>query len=521
MRVVIAILAVWVAGMLGYLAYEQFWTGGKGGIVVLTDPPGAEIYIDLRPTNVLSNGRIDRLAAGNHSVSVKRDNYRSTPFTHVVPVKSGRVDSVFFRLIPLNAVDAVEPHSRPAGSTIPERVTPETDTVLARLLAERQQLNQATEQTANASPAQTTALPDVQLPATTETSAPAASSDELSESVDKFPAPGLDSLRQAPPPEEKNSGTIDVSATLPGATIFVDDQALTTVTPANITLPFGTYEIRTELDGFRSEPGNQTVRISRGNSQQTVYFTLTKLEAREIFIQTEPVEGDIFLDSVFVGKGTATVPHNFGIYLISYGEIDGWRTPAPLRLTVSPSKPRPEVKGVYTKRSFFYIAAGAGGTLDKSGEFTVSTGVHFEESGFETSGSGPKIKQIPGSQKFGWELAMGDANKNPTGEDFVQFDFTIADDVDLNGTLNLRLYCYRSPRRYPLSRGAKNELIVTINGKSFLPAWNPRYNSDAADTEKYEEWPLDNRLLHGPNRIVVRTSPENTVYQYLWKMELN
>jgi hypothetical protein len=87
--------------------------------------------------------------------------------------------------------------------------------------------------------------------------------------------------------------------------------------------------------------------------------------------------------------------------------------------------------------------------------------------------------------------------------------------------MSLRLYGYRSPRRYPLSLSSKSVLVVTVNGKSFLPAWSPRYNTDAASADKFEEWPLERRLLPGPNRIIIRSAPENTVFHYLWKVELN
>jgi hypothetical protein len=115
---------------------------------------------------------------------------------------------------------------------------------------------------------------------------------------------------------------------------------------------------------------------------------------------------------------------------------------------------------------------------------------------------------------------MGDANRNPTGGDYIEFIFTLPDDVPPATPLNLRLYLYRSNRRYPLSLSNRSEITVTINGRVFLDNYRPRNGVEAADTDKYEEWSLQHTLVPGENRLMIRTSDQNSIYNYLWKVEI-
>ncbi|MBI5058676.1 hypothetical protein HZB60_02705 [candidate division KSB1 bacterium] len=491
MRILIAILAVWVAAMIGYLAFEQFWSGGTGSVLVRSDPPGAEILLDLRPTSILTEGLLANLAAGEHSITVKLDQHLSVPFVQVVKVRAGKVDTVAFRLQPL-----AEGKPVPRSTPPPELSTaPETrpDTLLARLLKER-----AEEQASLEAPPQI----EPPKPPVTESEPPAAAREPLS------------------PPVETQTGTIEISSSVPGARILVNEALTESVTPANLDLPFGMYVISLQLPGHHCDPREHSVRISRSNSRQFVFFTLEPIAQKEISISTEPVAGEIFLDSVSVGTGNAVVTHEFGVYNISFGEVEGYHTPEPVRLSITPSKPRPEVKGVYV-REFRVSAAAEAGAPAVSGDAQVSVGVYTEAGGFQpTTAEGPRIRDIPGTTKQGWELAMGDPNRNPPGEDYLEFSFELPADQPLETDLKLRLYLYRSPRRYPLSLGGKSELIVTVNGRSFLPAYAPRLNTDAAAQDRFEEWSLQATLTRGTNRIVIRSAPGNTVYHYLWKIEV-
>ncbi len=115
---------------------------------------------------------------------------------------------------------------------------------------------------------------------------------------------------------------------------------------------------------------------------------------------------------------------------------------------------------------------------------------------------------------------MGDPNRNPTGADYIEFVFTLPDEVPPSTPLNLRLYLYRSNRKYPLSLSSRCEITVTVNGRVFLDNFRPRHDQTLADGERYEEWSLQHSLVPGENRILIRTGEKNQIFSYLWKFEV-
>jgi hypothetical protein len=62
--------------------------------------------------------------------------------------------------------------------------------------------------------------------------------------------------------------------------------------------------------------------------------------------------------------------------------------------------------------------------------------------------------------------------------------------------------------------------MVTVNGRKFLEGYRPAHAVTAADYDRYEEWSLQGMLKPGENRVMIRTSDDNTLYHYLWKFEI-
>jgi len=470
--------------LAGYLAYERWWPAGQGTIVVISDPPGAQVWMDLKSTSGTTNGAV-RATRGRHSVTVRKDTLESDPVAQIVDVQSGKTDTVFFRLIPpdTRALEKVVPRKETA---LPPKTTPEMSVLPPE-------------------PAKEETRPIVSVE-TTRTLIP----------------PKLESLT---PRENEGikTGALEISSTLLGARVFINDEMRPEVTPATLYLTPGTYTVRIEHAGYTSEPKDQTVRLVRSSTPQFVFFTLTESRTalREIAIETTPVAGQIFVDSVSVGEGKAVASREFGIYIVTFGDVEGWRTPEPVRATLTPTKPRLEIKGTYTR--IFRVSALAEGenSVKTEGEIRWETGAYFEGRGAERSASlGPRIKDIPGSQKFGWELAAGDINRNPTGGDYVEFIFTLPPDVPPDSPLGLRLYLYRSARRYALTTSNRSELVVSVNGRTFLDGYRPVHAVTSADLDRYEEWSLQGVLKAGENRVMIRTNDDNTLFHYLWKFEI-
>jgi hypothetical protein len=334
-----------------------------------------------------------------------------------------------------------------------------------------------------------------------------------------------DTLRARSPvvkPYSPSTAPLEISSTLLGARIYVNDSLRSEVTPATLRLPPGTYTARVKLDGYVADPRDQTVRLTPSTVPQFVFFTLTEDKAahREIVIETVPVSGAIFVDTVLVGEGKAVVARDFGIYTVTFGEVEGFRAPLPERVSLTPSRSRPEVKGTYTR--VFHVAAQAESenSVKTDGELHWETGIYVANAAQPNVSLGPHIREISGTQKFGWELAAGDPNRNPVGGDYIEFAFSLPPDVPPDSPLGLRLYLYRSGRRYALTTSSRSELMVTVNGRKFLDGYRPTHSVTVADYDRYEEWVLQGMLKAGENRVMIRTGDDNTLYHYLWKFEI-
>jgi hypothetical protein len=319
------------------------------------------------------------------------------------------------------------------------------------------------------------------------------------------------------------NGQAEISSSVNGAAIILNDKPTGKKTPATIALPLGTHTVRVELPGYKSDPEQHVVRISRAAASQFVFFQMTEQEKTrmEFTVKTEPAEGEIFVDGKSVGIGQATVPHNFGVFEVTFGAVSGYHTPEMMRVVATPANPSPSITANYRRTLHVSAVCNDDKSTDRTGEIRWEAGIYDKERGARVSEThGPKVAAIPGSHRAGWEMAMGDPNRNPTGADYIEFLFTLPEGVTPDAPLNLRLYLYRTQRKYPLSLSSRCEVTVTVNGRVFLDAYRPRHDETDADAGRYEEWSLQHTLVPGENRILIRTGEKNQLFTYLWKIEV-
>ncbi|MCB9357613.1 MAG: PEGA domain-containing protein [Calditrichaeota bacterium] len=512
------ILILWVVGLGGYLLFDRFGPGATGTVVVHSDPPGAEIWMDLAPLNRGTPAELRELPAGKHSFTVKLPDHRPQPFVQVVEISRGSVDSVYFALDSDSGAITRNP-AQIAATSPPAQMPPRQETISERVKKE-----------------EPWDVPRV-VPSSVDSAGLARSTPSATDR-DKEPKTVLDPLISERKPDlpalpkreesatsgyEEATGSAEISSSVPGATIIVNDKRLAQRTPAVITLPLGTHTVQVELDGYACEPEQYVVRLSRAAGAQLVYFTLTEKQRarKEVTITTDPVAGPIFVDGDSVGMGVAVVPHDFGVFLISYGDVEGFRTPEPTRLSVVPANPNPTVTAHYVRKLQVSAECRGDGSVATEGGVRWEVGLYDRNKGARVSESmGPKIERIPATGKSGWELAMGDPNRNPTGSDYIEFIFDLPEDVPPSTPLNLRLYVYRTNRKYPLSLSSRCEITVVVNGRLFLDNFRPRHDQQSADGGSYEEWSLQHTLVSGENRIMIRTGEKNQIFNYLWKFEV-
>jgi hypothetical protein len=485
MRVAIWALIILVALLGGYLLYLNLWPEGYGTLVVISDPPGAQVWVDLAPTALTTNGALRLSAGSEHSIIVKMDTLEGDPTAQTVKVQSGRRDTIYFRLLP--------PHPVVPGST--------PKAIAAPMTPPPEHLAQSVDTVRH------TSYLDIQKPISE------AEESSRRSQTSAFPEPaGL-------------TGVIEIGTSVSGALIFVNGMEQPDHTPESLTLPLGTYTIRVALEGYTFEPTEQTVRLTRDSLYKQITFSAKAASStsRGLVIETSPIDGPVFVDSVLVGTGKVSTTHDFGTHVVSFGPVEGWQVPATVRVTITPSQLRPEVKGLYTRILALSAEAVANDNATARGDIRWDTGIYFEDSGPQRgSTQGSKIKRIPGAGKFGWELGPGDAARNPTGGDYVEFVFTLPPETNAKSDHKLQLYLYRSARNYPLVLSSgKSEVVISINGRTFLDGYRPQNATSAADGERYEEWSMLGYLKAGENRIMVRAGDENTVFNYLWKVDIH
>jgi len=515
MRIILLLSILWVLGLGSYLLWDRFGPGHVGTVVVVSEPPGADIWMDLAPAGRSTPAELSDVPTGKHSFTVRRAGERPTPFVQIVEVKRGTIDSLVFVF---EESGSSSPTNDLLGSaTPPALVPPKTEDIDERV---KRELPWEVERKAPQSVDTSTLRPrQTEMPRLTEEDSVGS---RLESILDRLPAATEhDSIRSDR--SDQATGSVEISSSVPGAQIIVNDKSTGKRTPAVMSLPLGTHTVRVELPGYTVEPEQHVVRLSRVAGGQLIYFTLTEqLKARkEITITTEPIAGPIFVNGDSIGMGLAVVPHDFGVFEISFGKVDGYITPEPQRLVVTPTKQNPTVTALYPRAFQVSATCQGSGEVVRIGDIRWETGIYDRDKGARISDAhGPKINAIPGSSRSGWELAMGDPNRNPTGADYIEFVFTLPEEVPPSSPLNLRLYLYRTNRKYPLSLSSRCEITVTVNGRVFLDNFRPRNDQTLADAGRYEEWSLQHALVPGENRILIRTGDKNQIFNYLWKFEV-
>ncbi len=492
-----------ILAMAGLLIQQQWRPLGRGSLVVLSAPPGGSIWLDLKPTNRVTDGRLDRVRPGRHSVTVHATGMQPDPVAQVVDVRAGHTDTVRFRLFR-------------QGTTLIPSATGSTQTDLGLPLST---FNDSDDLDSSSLSAPT----GDQLRRSAEYGDSVIGRRQPLLPIHKEPAP-LQTPLEARPRSADGKGGVDVSTSEPGARIYVDEIEQAGTSPLRLSLEAGTHVIRVEREGYEADPTLDTVIVRAGSASQSIFFNLSPKNQTvwQLVIDTKPIAGSIFVDDQSVGRGRAVVNRDPGLYAISFGPVTGWITPQPVRVSITPTQPQPSVSGVYVPAVHILAEVADKEQILKEGSIRWSVGIYSTMDGAEPSTVlGAKVREIPNSRKLGWELGIGDLNRNPTGGDYIAFTFELPSEVDPASSLNLRLYLYRSDKRYPLVfTGGRSEIVVQLNDRTFLDNYRPTYTTIDAEAGRYEEWSLQGMLVPGENRLLIRAGERNTVFNYLWKLEV-
>jgi hypothetical protein len=247
--------------------------------------------------------------------------------------------------------------------------------------------------------------------------------------------------------------------------------------------------------------------------------TLESLQGA-LHITTQPNKGGIYVDEVFKGNGQVDLTElKLGELVVRFTDLDGYRTPGAQKVFLSPDKPSAQVEGLYLPLVFISAGLeGSGRTVTQKS--SIVTGYLIGENPPHPDPiTGPEVKYLEETRSFAWEIGYAFPNRNPPGQDFIEFSFNLPERFDGVKPLELRLYGFASDKRYPFTASGRCGYDVLVNDRSALQNALPGTKLGQSGTG-FDAVPVNNYLKSGPNIIRIQSSSASRCYYYLSKIVL-
>jgi len=227
---------------------------------------------------------------------------------------------------------------------------------------------------------------------------------------------------------DDDNGLIEVTSNTPNSPIFINGEYSGFNTDYIFNkLPFGTYIVSVQKDGYVTEPKNKSVRLSDLDAYQNVHFVLKKAVIN-ITLNTTPVNGKIYLNDKQVGEGHWQGGLTPGKYKLHFGSVDSYHSPEPLTIEVDEGK-----KTAYTFQyaPTFSLAWSPLGLLPKNASGNIQIGYVDEDQVFHSDpNNGPEIIISEEIGEKVWLLAYAFAYRNPPENDAIVFTFDVPSTID-------------------------------------------------------------------------------------------
>jgi hypothetical protein len=123
------------------------------------------------------------------------------------------------------------------------------------------------------------------------------------------------------------------------------------------------------------------------------------------------------------------------------------------------------------------------------------------------------------TNSFAWEMGYAFPNRNPPGQDFIEFSFVLPEHFDGVKPLELRLYGYASDKHYPFTASGRSGYDVLINDRSALQNALPGTKIGQSGAG-FDTVPVNNYLQVGRNTVRIQSSTTSHCYYYLTKFVL-
>lgn len=334
-----------IAVPLALIAITAWWTLNRdttpyGQLRVTSTIKGADIYLDGVQSGALTDTVLLNVRAGRRLVTVRGQGIISDPEVAIVEIQEDRLSIATFVMTD-------------SASLSRHDIVPVRDGVRQDVFATDEEMIRSIP----AAPGRKSMLDfsesdfegDDYLPykAQSQTSVPKPRNET---SDDSSQTTMTEEVRHS------LSGTqITVSSEPNGALIVVNSARTTNRTPYTFRgLDRGYYVFSLELDGYLATPDSIEIALSENGQNELAAFSLesrVKLPIPQLTIQSKPLAAGIKVDGVSVGVGSAQVSSEYGTRVIEFADVPGYKTPDPVRLTITADRPDQEVVGTYERLS--------------------------------------------------------------------------------------------------------------------------------------------------------------------------
>ena len=308
-------------------------------------------------------------------------------------------------------------------------------------------------------------------------------------------------------------GTLEVTANITGARIFLNDEDTGKDTDYVFTnLAPGVYRVKLVREGYRSVPEEQRITISPENTTGEAAFELIK-EYEQVRITTNPLQGEIYIDGELQGKGSFSGQLKIGEHNISFGKIEGYKTPRSRRITVRANSPVQLDVKYFPQMQILAEVTGNGNVHTEKCE--VLTGYTFSNRGFTPSDeAGPEIVYHEALSDYFWKLGFAFPFRNPKGNDAIKVKFTLPQDLGYEQKFTVKISAAASKENYPLTLSAKVDIRIRFNGKILSYYYKPELLEEINGMEEVE-WDISTYLKPGVNSLEISTTDKNNTFYYL------
>lgn len=333
-----------VAIPLALIAAAALWVLNRestqvGELRVITSFKGAEIHIDGKQTGALSDTVLLNVPIGRRLVTVRATGKVADPEVAIVEVQKGRPAVASFVLHDSAFVVTNDTFSAKRG--VRQEIFADAGGAVRLIPAAsgRRSLLDYSERTARS-------LADNQSSAPFPRTTGGHLQKEAQDST-------LDGTDRAEIGRSLSGTQITVTSEPAGAAIIVNGARTTSRTPHTFRgLDHGYYVFSVEQQGQISSPDSIEIALTGDGQSELAAFSLQpagNLPTPQLVLSTKPLAAPIRVNGTAVGVGSARLSAEYGNVLVEFSPVPGYRTPNPVRISITKDNPNHEVEGVYER----------------------------------------------------------------------------------------------------------------------------------------------------------------------------